>query len=119
MTDNNTFDETARALTSRDELDGACEINGEAFPIRLREPTIGELEGVENEIGPDGDETDAIREMVDRYLVAPEVAADDIGVSKLFALFGAMRETWQQGDVFDDAEEAMPVEQGNSPNSRR
>jgi hypothetical protein len=115
----NTFDETARALTSRDELNGTCEINGDELPIRVAEPTIGELEAIEEEVGADGDETDAIREMVSRYLVAPEVSADDIGVSKLYALFDAMNATWQQGEVFDEAEEAMPVEQGNSPNSRR
>jgi len=104
------FDDAARALQTRQILDGSFSVNGNEFPLRIQEPTLGELEEIDAESGPDADEAEVIREIADRYLEAPAVDVDEIGVSKLFALFEGMRETWEQSDAFADAREEMPVE---------
>jgi len=113
------FDDAARALETRDVLRGEFELNGESYPLETLEPTLGEIEELEAELGDDSDELEQIREFVDNYLEAPAVAPDDLGLSKLRALFEGMREAWNNMDRIEDAEEAMPVEQGNSPISRR
>jgi len=115
------FDDAARALQSRDILTGSFEIGDSEFPLRVREPTLGELEELEADIGTEADEVEAIREIVARYLKAPEVAVDDVGISKLRALFDGMREAWETADAFDEAEAAMPLDEGNGRrrNSRR
>lgn len=112
MTDN-TLDDAAAILGEQATLGGTWEYGGETYPLETVEPTLGDLEGIEDEIGANADETDAIRRMIDEYLAEPDVDADDIGISKLFALFEGMRDTWQQDAAFSDAEEAMPVESGN------
>ena len=125
MSDTQQQNDAIRALESRDELTGTFEVNGEEMPLTVQEPTLDELEAIEDGLDESADETDAIREMADRSLVGvgtppqkPDVGS--IGVSKLFALFDGMRETWQQSDAFDAAEGQMPLEQeGNSQRSRR
>jgi hypothetical protein len=117
MSDTN-FDDAARVLESRDSLTGSFELNGDEYPLKVQEPTLGELEAIEDGLGDNADETDAIKEIADEYLLAPEVDVREIGVSKLFALFDGMRETWQQSDAFDEAEAEMPLESGNSQPSQ-
>jgi len=112
MPDNNLSD-AARALESRDELAGTFEIGGDEYPLEVREPTLDELEELEMELADEADEVEAIRGMAERYLIAPDVAAGDIGISKLRALFDGMREAWESGDAFDEAKEAMPIDEGN------
>jgi len=104
------FDDAARALETRQILDGSFSLDGDEYPLRIQEPTLGELEDIDDEAGPDADEAEIIREIADRYLEAPVVDVDEIGVSKLFALFEGMRETWEQSDAFANAREEMPVE---------
>ena len=113
------FDDAARALETRDVLRGEFELNGESYPLETLEPTLGEIEELEAELGDDSDELEQIREFVDSYLEAPAVNPDDLGLSKLRALFEGMREAWNNMDTIEDAEEGMPVESGNSPISRR
>jgi|AKVG01.1.fsa_nt_gi hypothetical protein len=113
------FADTRRALESRDTLTGTFEIDGQEFPIELVEPTLDELEEIDEQIGDSGDESEAIRLMIDKYLERPAVNPDEIGVSKLFAVFEGMRSTWQGDGQFDDARGEMPVNTGNSQNSRR
>jgi hypothetical protein len=113
------FADTRRALETRDKLTGTFELDGREYPIELIEPTLDELEEIDEEIGKKGDESDAIRMMIDKYLERPAVNADEIGVSKLFAVFEGMRETWQGESSFADAREQMPVDSGNSQSSRR
>jgi hypothetical protein len=112
------FDDAARALESRDTLQGSFELDGTEYPLELIEPTLDELEGIDDKIGDDGDEADAIRMMIDQYLERPAVKPDDIGISKLFAVFEGMRDCWQGGQQFDAAREEMPVDTGNSQTSR-
>jgi len=104
------FDDAARALETRQILDGSFSIDGDEYPLRIQEPTLGELEEIDAESGPDADEAEVIRRIVDRYLEAPVVDVDEIGVSKLFSLFKGMRQTWEQSDAFANAREEMPVE---------
>ena len=116
-----TLDDAARALETRETLRGTFAVAGEEYPLEVREPTLGELEEIESDIGTEADEVEAIREIVARYLEAPDVAVDDVGISKLRALFDGMREAWEAGDAFDEAEDAMPLDEGNGRrrNSRR
>jgi len=104
------FDAAGRAFETRQILDGSFSIDGNEYPRRIQEPTLGELEDIDAESGPDAGEAEVIRRIADRYLEAPAVDVDEIGVSKLFALFEGMRETWEQSDAFADAREEMPVE---------
>jgi len=110
-----TFDDAARALETRDTLRGTFEIGGEEYPLEVQEPTLGELDELEADLGEEAGEEELIRELIDRYLVRPEVDADDTGISKLRPLFEGMQAAFQGGDVFDDAEAAMPLDdEGNA-----
>jgi len=112
------FNDAARALESRDVIRGSFELGGETFPLETVEPTLGEIESLEADLD-DTDELEQIRAFVDEYLEAPAVDPDDLGLTKLRALFVGMREAWNDMDAIDDAEEAMPVESGNRRTSRR
>lgn len=112
MTDYN-FDDAARALESRDTLTGTFDLGGDEYPLEVREPTLDELEELEAGLADQADEVEAIREMVDQYLLAPEVQPGDVGISKLRALFGGMREAWEAGEAFDEARAEMPLDEGN------
>jgi len=113
-----TLDEAARALQTRDVLSGTFELRGEEYPLEAAEPTLDELEELEQNIEADG-EIEEMRALIDRYLDAPDVDAGTIGVGKLRALFEGMTQAWNDMDEFDEAEEAMPVDSGNRRNSRR
>jgi len=104
------FEDAARALETRETLRGSFEIGGESYPLEVREPTLGELDELETELGEDAGEEELIRELIGRYLENPDVDAADTGISKLRPLFEGMQAAFQGGDVFDDAEEAMPIE---------
>jgi hypothetical protein len=113
------FADTRRALESRDTLTGTFEIDGEEFPIELVEPTLDELEEIDEQIGEKGDESEAIRMMIDRFLERPAVNTEKVGISKLFAVFEGMRDCWQGDGQFEDARGEMPVESGNFQTSRQ
>jgi len=110
----NTLEDTARALQTRDTLDGSCTLGGEEHQIRVREPTLGELDELEAELADDAGEEELFREFVSRYLVAPDIDPADIGISKLRPLFEGMQAAFADGDVFEDAEDAMPLNEGNA-----
>jgi hypothetical protein len=109
----NSFEDAARALESRETLRGSFSIADDHYPLEVQEPTLGELDELEAELGADAGEEELIRELIDRYLVRPEIDATDTGISKLRPLFEGMQDAFQGGDVFDDAEDAMPLDQGN------
>jgi hypothetical protein len=104
------FDAAADALKSQDTLTGTFEIAGSEYPLQVEEPTLGELEAIDNGLADSADEIEAIRHMVDDFLLKPDVDPDAIGVGKLQALFLGMRETWEMSDAFDNAREEMPIE---------
>jgi len=112
------FDAAARALESRDLLSGTFTVGGKEFPLELREPTLKELETIEAELGDGADEAEAIRRIVGEFLEEPRVEAEDVGVSKLRALFEGMRETWESTEAADSAREEMPLEGNRRRRSR-
>jgi len=115
MSDDPDFADAAAALTERATFDGTVSLDGTRYPIRVQEPQLGELEAIEAELPDDAEEVDAAREMVDRYLLEPDIDASNLGLTRAMALFGAMRETWEQADAFQDAVEAMPLDdEGNA-----
>jgi len=103
----------AEALTQRQHFDHYVEVDGDQIPITVREPTLGELEEIEQGLPDDAEEIDAARRIIDRYLEAPAIDANDLPMGRAMALFYAMQEAWQQSDVFEQAREEMPVESGN------
>ena len=107
------FEDAARALETRETLEGTFSIKGETYPLVVEEPTLGELEDLEDDLDEDADEEAVIREMVENYLVDPEVNANAVGVSKLRPLFEGMQEAFQDGDAFEAAEAEMPLDEGN------
>jgi len=107
------FDDAARALESRDTLAGTFEIGGDEYPLEVREPTLDELEDLEAGLNDEADEVEAIREMADHYLIAPDIDPGNVGISKLRALFDGMRAAWEGGEAFEEAQEAMPIDEGN------
>jgi hypothetical protein len=112
------FQDSARALRSRDKLSGSFELDGTEYPIELIEPTLDELEKIDEQIGESGDESQAIRLMIDEYLERPAVDPDEIGISKLFSVFEGMRDCWQGSEQFENARDEMPVDSGNSQPSQ-
>jgi hypothetical protein len=115
----NTFDDAARALETRDTLTGSFELSGERYPLKLQEPTLGELEEIDAELAEGAEEVEAIRQITDQYLIEPQVDVDSIGIGKLRSLFIAMRECWGDMENFETAEEEMPLEGNERPQSRR
>jgi len=101
---------SAAALRETEELDGTW---GDDYPLVVEEPTLGELESLEENLGEDAGEEAVIREMVNRYLLEPEVDASEVAVSKLRPLFEGMQEAFRGADAFEDAEAEMPLDEGN------
>jgi len=116
-----TLEEAQRALETTDELEGSFTLKGEEYPLEVHEPTLNELEDLEAGLNDAADEVEAMREMTDKYLIAPDTDAGRVGISKLRALFDGMREAWEDGKAFDEAQDAMPIDEGNGRrrNSRR
>jgi len=113
------FDDAARALETRDLIAGTFEIGDEEYPLETREPTLEEIEDMEADL-EDGDELEAIRAFVERYLEAPAVDPGGMGLTKLRALFVGMRDAWNDVDVIEEAEAEMPIDDsGNRRTSRR
>jgi hypothetical protein len=104
------FDDAADALKSQDTLTGTFEIGNTEYPLEVQEPTLGELEAIDDGLSDSADEIEAIRHMVDDFLLKPAVDPDAVGVGKLQALFLGMRETWEMSDAFSNAREEMPIE---------
>jgi hypothetical protein len=119
MERNKDFDDAARALESRDKLEGSFELSGEMYPLRLREPTLGELEEIDEELAEGAEEVEAIRRITDEYLIDPSVDVDDIGIGKLRSLFVGMRDCWGDMEHFEQAEEEMPLQGNERQPSRR
>jgi len=107
------FGEAADLLTEQATFDGVVELEGQKLPIRVREPQLGELEELEAELPDDAEDVDVAREMVDEFLIRPEIDPSTLGVTRAMSLFIGMRSTWQQADAFEEAREALELDQGN------
>ena len=108
------FDDAADVLTERAQFDGTATVGGQTVPIRVREPTLGELEEIENGLPDDAEEVDVARAIIDDYLVKPEgIAGNDLGITRAMALFSGMVQAWQQTDEFEGAVEELGLDEGN------
>lgn len=85
--------------------------DGEAYRLEVREPTIGEIERLERR-EQDGDlsEIDVVRELWDRYLVAPDLDPDDVGVSWVETITTGMYRAFGGGDEIEAALDELAVE---------
>lgn len=120
MTDHNadtetSFSDAAAALTERATFDGTVELGGQKLPIRVREPELGELEAIEADLPEDAEDVDVAREMIDEYLVRPDINPGELGITRALALFTGMRNTWQQSEAFEEARAELELdEEGNA-----
>jgi len=101
------FAEAADLLSERATFDGTVSLEGRQLPIRVREPKLGELEEIEAGLPNDAEEVDVAREMLNEYLLRPEIAAEDLGITRALALFAGMRQTWQQAEAFEGDEQVL------------
>jgi len=108
------FEEGAALLTDRATFEGAVQIDGKTIPIEVDEPTLEELEEIEAGLPEDAEEVDVAREMVDRYLVRPDIEAKTLGITRALALFAGLQQTWQQADAFEQAKAEMDLPEGNA-----
>jgi|APHM01.1.fsa_nt_gi hypothetical protein len=104
------FAEGADLLTDDATFDGVVEVNGQRLPIRVREPKLGELEELEAGLPDDAEDVDVAREMVDEFLVKPDIDPSTLGVTRAMSLFLGMRETWEQAEAFERAREELQIE---------
>ena len=107
------YEDAQRALETREKLENTFQLNGQEYPLKVQEPTLGELDDIEAGLGDDADEETVIREVIDRYLLEPEIDPDAMGVSKLRPLFEGMQEAFQNGEAISNAEAEMPLDEGN------
>jgi len=107
------YSATANALTGRSTLETSVELDGESHPLKIREPDLGELNDIEGELPDDADDVDVAREMINRFLLQPEVPPGDIPMSKALALMAEMQSAIQQSDAVQQAQEKMPLNEGN------
>lgn len=111
--DDPAFEDAAAALTERATFDGSVSVDGQDVPIRVREPELGELEEIEAGLSEDAEDVDVAREMIDRYLMRPDIDAGDLGITRALMLFAAMRDTWQQAEAIADARAELELDEGN------
>jgi hypothetical protein len=100
--------DAAAVLTETETFTGTVEIRGETIKIEVAEPTLGELDAIADET-PEGDETEEVRAIIDRYLQRPDIDAGDVPMGVLMSLFEAMRDIWTQAGEFEAAQEEMPL----------
>jgi hypothetical protein len=108
------FEEGAAILSERATFEGNVQIGGKTIPIEVDEPTLEELEEIEAGLPEDAEEVDVAREMVDRYLVRPDIEAKTLGITRALALFAGLQQTWQQADAFEAAKAEMELPEGNA-----
>lgn len=100
-------------LTSRETFETDVDLGADTVTIEVKEPTLGELDAIEAEMPDDAEEIDLARRMVDEYLVEPDLAGDELGLTKALAVYSAMQTAFQSSDAIENAREAMPLEEGN------
>lgn len=107
------YSATADALTGRSTLETTVHLEGDSLPIEMREPDLGELNEIEEDLPDDAEDIDVAREMVDRLLLKPEVEPEDIPMSRALALMAEMQAAIQESDAVQRAQEQMPLDEGN------
>jgi hypothetical protein len=107
------FSDTADALTSDSTLETTLSLEGDTLPVKMREPDLGELDEIEEDLPDDAEDIEVAREMIRRLLIKPEVSAADIPMSRALALMAEMQSAIQDSDAVQHAQEQMPLDQGN------
>jgi hypothetical protein len=107
------YSATADALTGRSTLETTVKLDGDSLPVEMREPDLGELDAIEEDLPEDAEDIDVAREMIDRLLLKPEVNAEDIPMSRALALMAEMQSAIQSSDAVQRAQEQMPLDEGN------
>lgn len=99
-----TTDDTAEWLQSTDTVEATIHVDGEEFPIEVRDITRDELEALEvkSEGGPEAEE-EAIREAIREYLVEPDVDPDAMPMRKRSLLWFGLQQAWSGVDEIQAA----------------
>jgi len=115
------FEEGAALLTDRATFEGTVQIDGATIPIEVDEPTLEELEEIEAGLPEDAEEVDVAREMVDRYLVRPDIEPETLGITRALAVFAGLPQTWQQAllELAERAETYLEYEQNQRGQAAR
>jgi hypothetical protein len=104
-------DEAAAFLTSDDELTHTATVAGRDVDLVVEEVDLDEVRELNEQLQA-GELTE--RDVIDTYLLAPDVDTGAIGVSKRDDLFVGINEAWRGGDRYDDAEAAIETpDEGN------
>jgi hypothetical protein len=104
----------ADVLTSTETLEHEGTIGGQTITLVVQEPTMGELNAINEDLPEGAQEADLAYEMVDQFLEEPDVHPDDMGLTKMLAVFSEMQSAFQQSDTIQDAKAAMELDdEGN------
>lgn len=104
------WQEAQQVAESRETYVGEWSWNGTTLPLKTEAPSIGELEDIESRLEDAGQEEEVMQEIVDQYLVRPDVDANDIDSPKLGALFAGLQVAWSDAVDTSEIEERMPLE---------
>jgi len=104
------WQEAQTVAEQRETYIGEWNWNGKTLPLKTEAPSIGELEDIEGRLEDAGQEEEVMQEIVDSYLVKPEVDATDIDSPKLGALFAGLQVAWSDAVDTSEIEDRMPLE---------
>ncbi len=104
------WEQAQQVAESRDTYVGEWSWRGDTLPLKTEAPSMGELEEMEEELEQADNEEAVQGELVNKYLVRPEVDATDIEGPKLGALFVGMQTAWSDAVDTSEIEERLPVE---------
>jgi hypothetical protein len=107
------YSEAADILSETVTFEGTTDFRGTEIPLVVEEPEIGELEAIEAEMDEDSEEIDVAKELIDQYLVKPEVDPSGLGITAGLGLFAGMQELWRQSDEFEKVREQLELDPGN------
>ena len=116
MTDNEfpeeVWEHAQNVAESRGTYIGKWTWSGDTLPLKAKAPSVGELEDIEERLDDAGQEEEVMEELINDYLVKPEIDASSVDSPKLGALFAGMQVAWSEAVDTSELEELMPV-QGN------
>jgi len=104
------WQQAQQVAESRETYIGEWNWGGDTLPLKTEAPSIGELEDIESRLEDAGQEEEVMGELVDKYLVKPEVDPSEIDSPKLGALFAGLQVAWSDAVDTSEIEERMPLE---------
>ena len=111
MTDDTAHD----ILTSPDVFETDVELNSAEITIEVEEPTIEELNAIDEDLPADAQEIDYARVFIDEFLLSPDVSGGEMGMTKALAVFGAMQTALQNSPAIQNAQAEMPLDAEGNP----